>query len=84
MQMKYLVYTSFTIHSTGRGENGRTPIKTFVFSGGRWNSYPGEVMDSDQDFKIQNQLDTELEYIRRDSILKQVRSRDSAKKVWVC
>ena len=84
MNIKYLTYTSFTVHSTGRGENGRTPIKTFIFSQGKWSSYSGEAFDSNRDLEVQNQLDKEFEHIRRDSILKQARSRESAKKVWVC
>lgn len=71
----------FTIASTGKNENDRTPISHYLIRNGEVTIYPGELLDSESDFESFATMNRDAEEFRRDHIIKQVRSEQEARNI---
>jgi hypothetical protein len=77
--MIHPIRTSFSIHSTGRNQEQRTPMAYFQYRNGIWTVSYGERFDSPVDRIQMKEFNEEMEKLRREFIQKDTRSEQSAK-----
>lgn len=70
-----------TIRSTSRNENGRTPFVMHKMSDGKPKFFRREILNSTDDEKRVEQIESDMEEARRDSIIKQHKSMMDAHEI---
>lgn len=67
-------------------ENGRTKTVTFMIDSTNRQSIKilsGEILDSKEDYQSREKINTEIQELRRQNILKQAKSHQDAQKVFI-
>ena len=69
-----MFFRYWTIYSTDKNENGRTPFMLFIRTSTGIKKYPGELLDSEEDHKTILEMEKNTEQIKRISNQKQLKS----------
>lgn len=78
-----IVKSNFVTENLGKGPNGRTQTKTTITFGDTVKVVYGELLDSEEDYKIMKEFNEDMEKVRQDFNYKNAMSEQSAKKVWI-
>lgn len=71
------------IRSTGKNENGRTPMIVIMCNGTKRTIVRGEVMDSPTDYAAMQQINAEMKLVHREFLIKNARSEQRARNTFL-
>jgi|GEM_PF-2866284 len=80
---KYFFETQWYIHSTGRDDEGRTPLIMYHIQGREVSVFTGQTLNSEKDIEAITKMSNEMAKVHQDFLHKQAHSELEASKIFL-